>query len=134
MIKMQFPLEVGMFTLFCYFLLFSLLYLPILLHVYFALFLLVIINVVYVNSVRFKHIDTSCHFIELNYRGYNLNFLKLKQLLIDADIESNPGPTKNNCRSPVGCPKNQFTSQFTVYFPVFRLVHSLLSCVKIPFD
>ena len=95
-----------MFTLFCYFLLFSLLYLPILLHVYFALFLLVIINVVYVNSVRFKHIDTSCHSIELNYRGYNLNFLKLKQLLIDADIESNPGPTKNNCRSPVGCPKN----------------------------
>ena len=88
------------------FLLFSLLYLPILLHVLFALFLLVIINVVYVNSVRFKHIDTSCHFFELYYRGHNLNFLKLKQLLIDADIESNPGPTKNNCRSPVGCPKN----------------------------
>ena len=43
--------------------------------------------------------------IELNSRGYNLNFLKLKQPLIDADIESNPGPTQNDCKSPVGHPK-----------------------------
>ena len=76
-------------------LLFLLLYLPILLHAFFALFMLVTIDVVYVNTVRFKHIDSSCHFLELNYRGYNLNFLKLKQLLIDGDIESNPGPTQN---------------------------------------
>ena len=60
-------------------LLFLLLYLPILLHAFFALFMLVTIDVVYVNTVRFKHIDSSCHFLELNYRGCNLNFLKLKQ-------------------------------------------------------
>ena len=53
-----------------------------------ALFMLVTIDVVYVNTVRFKHIDSSCHFLELNYRGYNLNFLKLKQLPIDGDVES----------------------------------------------
>ena len=57
--------------------------------------MLVTIDVVYVNTVRFKHINSSCYFLELNYRGYNLNFLKLKQLLIDGDIESNPGPTQN---------------------------------------
>ena len=76
------------------FLLFSMLYLPILLYALCALFLLVTIDVVYINSVRFKHIDSSCLFLGLNYRGYNLNFLKLKQLLIDIDIESNPKPTK----------------------------------------
>ena len=66
--------------------------------------MLVTIDVVYVNTVRFKYIDSSCHFIELNYR-HNLNFLKLKQLLIDGDIESNPGPTQNDCKSSVGRPK-----------------------------
>ena len=84
---------------------FSLLYLLILLHVLFALFILVSINVVYVNSVRFKHSDSSCLFLELNYSGYNLNFLKLKQLLLDGDKESNPGPTLTDCKSPVGPPK-----------------------------
>ena len=64
-------------------LLFSLLYLPILLHALFALFMLETIGVVFVNSVRFKHIDFSCHFLELSYRKYNLSFL----------------------RSSVGCPK-----------------------------
>ena len=43
--------------------------------------------------------------LELNCRGYNLNFLKLKQLLVDGDIESNPGPLQNDCKSPIGCPK-----------------------------
>ena len=27
------------------------------------------------------------------------------KLLIDLDIESNPGPTQNDWKSPVGCPK-----------------------------
>ena len=67
--------------------------------------MLVTIDVVYVNTVRFKDIDSSCHFLELNYRGCNLNFLKLKQLLIDGDIEPNPGPTQNDCKSSVGRPK-----------------------------
>ena len=48
--------------------------------------MLVAIDVVYVNSVRYKHIDSSCHFLKLNYRGCNINFLKLKQLLIDGDM------------------------------------------------
>ena len=86
------------------FLHFSLLYLPILLHALFALFLLITIDVVYINSVRFKRINSSCHFLELNYRGYNHNFLRLKQLLIDGDIESNPGSTQNDCKSPVAHP------------------------------
>ena len=55
--------------------------------------------------VKFKHIDSSCHFLDLNYRGLNLNFLTLKQLLIDGDIESNSGPAQNDCKSSVGCPK-----------------------------
>ena len=85
-------------------LLFLLLYLSILLHDIFALFMLVTIDVVYVNTVRFKRIDSSCHFLELDYIGYNLNFLKLK-LLLDSDVESNPGPTQNDCKYPVGHPK-----------------------------
>ena len=72
------------------FLHFSLLYLPILLHALFALFLLVVIDPCFVNSVRFKRIDYSCHFLELHHRVYNLNFLKLEQLCIDSDVESNP--------------------------------------------
>ena len=55
--------------------------------------------------MKFKHIDSSCHFLELNCRGYNLNVLKLKQFVIAGDIESNPGPSQNHCKSPVGCPK-----------------------------
>ena len=73
----------------CYF--FLLFYLPILLHAFFELLMLEKIDVVYVNTVRFKHIDSSCYFFQLNCRGYNL---KLKQLLIYGDIESNPGPTQ----------------------------------------
>ena len=87
------------------FLLFLLLYLPILMYAFFALFMLVSVEFFYLKSVRFKHIDSSCHFVELNYRGYNLNFFILRQLLIDGDIESNPGPTQNDCKSPVGRPK-----------------------------
>ena len=57
------------------------LYLPTLLHAFFALFMFVTIYVDYA-----KHIDTSCHFLEINYCGYNLNFLKLK-LLIDGGTQ-----------------------------------------------
>ena len=71
----------------------------------FCIILLVTIDVFYINSVRLKYIDSSCHFLELNYRGYNLYFLKLKQLLINGEIESNPWPTQNDCKSPVGLPK-----------------------------
>ena len=60
---------------------------------------------VYVNSIRFKQTDSSCHFVEVIYRGLNLNFLILKQLPIDGNIESNPWPTQNDFKSPVGLPK-----------------------------
>ena len=67
------------------FLLFSLLYLPILLRCF---------CIVYngnnwcylCNSIRLKHIESSCYFFEVNCRGLNLNFLKLKQLLIDGQL------------------------------------------------
>ena len=51
------------------------------------------IDVVHVNSVRFKHVDSSCYFPELNLRG-------LFNFLIDGDIESTTGPTQNGCKSP----------------------------------
>ena len=73
-------------------LLFSLFLVPIPLYVVCALFLLVTADV-YLNSVRFKHIDSSCHFLELSYRGLNHKFLKLAQLLNNVDIESNSEPT-----------------------------------------
>ena len=91
-----------MSTSFCYSYFF---HLATLLHVIFGLFLLVTIDVVYKNSARFKYINSSCHFLELNYRGYNLNFLKLKQLLIDGDVESNSGPTQSECNFPSRHPK-----------------------------
>ena len=71
----------------------------------FALFVLVTIDVVHINSLILNHIDSSCHFLGLNYRGLNLNFLKLKQLLICGDVESNLMPTQKDCKSSGGRPK-----------------------------
>ena len=56
------------------------------------------------NSKRFKHIDFSHHFLLLKYRGLNLNFLKLAQLM-DGDIESNAAALQNDFKSPHGWPK-----------------------------
>lgn len=46
-------------------------------------------------------------FFELNYKGLILNVLQLTCLLIDDDIESNPGPMQNykSCKSPCGRPE-----------------------------
>ena len=74
----------------------------------FAIFVLVTFDAVCLSSVRFKHIDCSYHFLELNYRGLNLNFLKLVQLLIDGDIEFNPGPTQNDSKAPCGRPRKKY--------------------------
>ena len=79
---------------------FSFLYLPVLLYAFFAIFVLVTFDVLCLKSVRLKHIDCFSHFLELNHRGVNLNFLKLAQVLINGDVESNPGPTQNDCKSP----------------------------------
>ena len=34
--------------------------------------------------------------------SYSVSFLKLGQLLIDGDVESNPGPVTNNTETPKG--------------------------------
>ena len=60
---------------------------------------------VYLKSVRLMDIDCFSNFLELDYGGLSLNFIKLVQLLIDGDVESNPGPTRNDCKSPPGHPK-----------------------------
>ena len=73
-----------------------------LLYAFFAIFIFVTIDIVSLKSVRLKHSDCLSHFLELNYRGLSLNFLKLAQLLIDGDVESNPGSTQNDCTSPSG--------------------------------
>ena len=76
-----------------------------LLYAFFVIFVFVTFEVVYLKSVRLKHSDCSSHFLDVTYRGLNLNFLRLAQLLTDGDLESNPGPTQNNCESPSGPPK-----------------------------
>ena len=38
----------------------------------------------------------------MNYRGLNLSFLKLAQILTEGDINSNPGLIQNDFRSPRG--------------------------------
>ena len=72
---------------------------------FFAIFVFVTFDVVYLNSVRLKHSDCSSHFLDINYRGLSLNFLRLAQLLIGGDVESNPGPTQNDCKSLHGRPE-----------------------------
>ena len=89
----------DVFTIFICFL-FPLLHLPVLLYAFFAIFVLVTFDVLCLKSVRLNYIDCFFHFLEYNYRELNLNFLKLAHLLIDGDVESNPGPTQNDCNSP----------------------------------
>ena len=105
MLELYFPSDARMSSPFSYAYFFTFLYLPVLPYAFFAIFLLATFDVLYLKSVRLKHIDCFSHFLELNYRGLNLNFLKLLQLLIDGDIESNPGPTQNDCKSLRVCPK-----------------------------
>ena len=57
------------------------------LHTIFECFVLIKLDLVYVNSARFKHIDCSCHFLVLKMEGFSLSFLKSAQLLIDGDIQ-----------------------------------------------
>ena len=59
-------------------------------------------------------------FFEANYKGYSLNFLTLKQLLIDGGIESNLGPTQNDCKSPDGHPKKIEVFKGTAFVVVQR--------------
>ena len=83
----------------------------------------------YVNSVRFNHVDCSYHFL-FNYRGVNLSFLKLAEILINEDIESNPRPTQSNCKCPHGWPKKIKVFKGTPKIIVRRLVLMLLVIQK----
>ena len=40
-----------------------------------------------------------------NYEGLSLNLSKRRRLLLDGDVESNPGPSQNHFKSPRGRPK-----------------------------
>ena len=73
-----------------------------LLYAFFVIFVFVTFDAVYLKLVRFKHSDCSSHFLQVNYRGLNLIFLRLAELLIDDDIESNSGPTQNDYKSRHG--------------------------------
>ena len=66
---------------------------------FFAIFVLVTFDVLCLKSVRLKHMGCFSHFLELNFQGLNHNFLKLAPLLIDGDVESNPGSAQNDCIS-----------------------------------
>ena len=68
---------------------------------FFAIFILVTFDVVCLKSVRLKHSDFLSHFLDLNYKRIDLNFLKLVQLRTDSG-ESNPEPRQNDCKSPCG--------------------------------
>ena len=67
--------------------------------------MLVTFHVVCLKLVRPKHSYCLSHFLNLNYRGLNLDFHKLAQQLFDSDVESNQGPMQNDCKSARGCPK-----------------------------
>ena len=46
-----------------------------------------------------------CYLLLSNYEGLSLNLSKRRQLLLDGDVESNPGPSQNHFKSPCGRPK-----------------------------
>ena len=72
---------------------------------FFAIFVFATLYVVCLKSVILKYSNCFSYFLDLNYRGLKLNFIRLVQLLIDGDVDSNPGPTQNDCKSPRGRPK-----------------------------
>ena len=43
---------------------------------FFAIFVFITFDIVYLKSVRLKHDDCSSHFLNVNYRVPNLNFLR----------------------------------------------------------
>ena len=47
-----------------------------------------------------KFVASLCYLLLSNYEGLNLNLGKRRQLLVDSDVESNPWPSQNYCKSP----------------------------------
>ena len=52
-----------------------------------------------------KSVGCLCYLLLSNYEGLNLNLSKRRQLLVDSDVESNPGPSQNYYKSLQGRPK-----------------------------
>ena len=52
-----------------------------------------------------KFVGCLCYLFLSNFEGLNLNLSKRRQLLVDGDVESNPGPSQNYCKSPGSRPK-----------------------------
>ena len=49
-----------------------------------------------------KSVGCLCYLLLSNYEGLNLNLRKRRQLLVDGDVDSNPGPSQNYYKSPCG--------------------------------
>ena len=49
-----------------------------------------------------KSVGCLCYLLLSNYEGLNLNLHKRRQLLVDGDVDSNPGPSQNYYKSPCG--------------------------------
>ena len=49
-----------------------------------------------------KSVGCLCYLLSSNYGGLNLYLITKRQLLVDDDIESNPGPSQNYHKSPLG--------------------------------
>ena len=52
-----------------------------------------------------RSVGCLCYLLLSNFERLNLSLSKRRQLLVDADVESNPGPSENCCKSPCGHPK-----------------------------
>ena len=49
-----------------------------------------------------KSVGCLCYLLLSNYEGLSLNLSKRRQLLVDGDVKSNPGPSQNYYKSPRG--------------------------------
>ena len=52
-----------------------------------------------------KSVGCLCCLLMSNYEELNLNLSKRRQLLVDGDVESNPGPSQKYYKSPCRRPK-----------------------------
>ena len=69
------------------------------------------INIIIELSTR-ANIVEHIHVAIDNLEFYSLSHLKLAQLLIDGDVESNPGPVTSNCETPKGRGRPKKASKF----------------------
>ena len=56
-------------------------------------------------SPYFLHVDTNSHKLKVDQKLFGWVWSKIGVACHVTDIESNPGATQNDCKSPVGHPK-----------------------------